>query len=241
MLILISKENVGKSKFFKTLCPNPAWFTDYLPRDLHSQQASESVMGKFIIESAELASFGKSAIEAIKAFISREVENFRPAYGHFKIAYRRRCVLVGSTNNAAALQRGEEWTRAWPVHVREYNHAYLLATRDQVWAEAVALYRGGFEWWNLPDRLEAELAQARADCTESDSWEDVLSRINGNPTDSGGFQTSIAECQAVLEIPVERRNRANEIRIGIIMNELGWSRRRMRMEGKLVWRLVRSG
>ena len=40
-----------------------------------------TMQGKLIVEIAELASFRKSENEEIKAFITRQVDEYRPPYG----------------------------------------------------------------------------------------------------------------------------------------------------------------
>jgi len=235
MLILCGPEEIGKSAFCRDLCPSPDWYSDYLPKDLHDKSASEAVMGKFIIESAELASLRRSEQEAIKAFISRRIENFRPAYGHYNIQYRRRCVLIGTTNEDYPVATEGQWTRLWPVTVTGYERDYLLTMRDQIWAEAVALYHAGLRWWDLPPAVRAAVSSAREALRESDHWESVLASIAGSPARGGGMEATMEDALRALAIPTERVTRGVQTRIGVVMTKLGWCKSRTSAAGRRGW------
>jgi predicted P-loop ATPase len=146
MLLLVGNEDIGKSMSLCDLCPNPDWFSDYLPSDLHSKEAAEALFGKWIIESAELASIRRSQQEAVKAFLSRNDDNYRAPYERRPRRVQRRCILAGTTNEESPIPYEGEGTRYWPVKVIEYNRDYLLSVRDQLWAEAKGLYQAGQKW-----------------------------------------------------------------------------------------------
>jgi predicted P-loop ATPase len=48
----------------------------------------------------------------------------------------------------------------------------LVGLRDQLWAEAVHLFREGFEWWQLPEGAQRE-QDARY---QEDSWMEPIAR-----------------------------------------------------------------
>jgi predicted P-loop ATPase len=241
IMVLSGPEDIGKSLFCRDLSPVEEWWSDSLPTDLHSQAASEAVLGKWIIESAELASIKRSEHEAVKAFISRAVENFRPAYGHYPITYKRRCVVIGTTNEEDFVPARGEWTRIWPVRATGYEREYLLGMRDQLWAEAVKLYRDGMKWWRLPDDVKREAHDARQEMVERESWEEMLEDMVGLPSDIPKY-TEMTDMKMVAEkreIHACNLNKSSETRIGIAMKRLGWERIRIRCGGRLVYRWYR--
>jgi predicted P-loop ATPase len=161
MLLLVGNEDIGKSMSLCDLCPNPDWFSDYLPSDLHSKEAAEALFGKWIIESAELASIRRSQQEAVKAFLSRNDDNYRAPYERRPKRVQRRCILAGTTNEELPIPYEGEGTRYWPVRAVEYNRDYLLEVRDQLWAEAKVLYQAGQNWWVEDETLLRAVGEVR--------------------------------------------------------------------------------
>jgi predicted P-loop ATPase len=94
-LVLEGKQGAGKSSALKALAGRD-WFHDGLS-DLHSKDASAGLRGKWIIELPELSAMRRSDVEAVKAFLSRTEERYRPAYGRAEVIEPRRCVFAGTT------------------------------------------------------------------------------------------------------------------------------------------------
>jgi len=116
----------------------------------------------------------KADIEQQKAFISRQEERYRPAYGREEITYARRCVFWGTTNRDDYLKDETGNRRFWPVKTSTINIEGLKAARDKLWAEAVYHYHNGFEWW-LERSLQDLAEQQNSQRFERDAWEqDVL-------------------------------------------------------------------
>src|SRR5450432_2085820 len=112
---------------------------------------------KWIVEVSELASVGKSQFEAIKGFISRREDTFRPPYARYPEAVPRWSVLIGNDNpdGVGILQDTTGGRRFWVTAVGNIDIDRLARDRDQLWAEAVYCFKRGDAWW--PDEGEAEL------------------------------------------------------------------------------------
>ncbi|MBY6163101.1 virulence-associated E family protein [Mameliella alba] len=166
MLVLEGGQGRGKSSALAALA-GASWFSDSLPQ-MGTKDAQSYLRGRWIIEVGELEAMRKD-MDSIKAFITRQVETFRPAYGREEISEPRRCVFAGTTNKDDWQRDETGGRRFWPVKVGEIDLSAIERDRDQLWAEAVTLYRAGERWW-----LEGEVAdQALAEAAErrpEDPW-----------------------------------------------------------------------
>lgn len=153
VLIIEGKQGLGKSSFFRALASDN-WFTDSL-MNFHGRDAIESLQGKWIVEIADLQAFSKSDVNNIKAFISRQQDEARMAYGRQKSILPRQCILVGTTNDLEYLQDETGNRRFWPVPCEDskVDCEGLRAERNQLFAEAKALWELG-EPLYLPADIE---------------------------------------------------------------------------------------
>ena len=146
-LILCGGQGIGKSTLVQRLAG--PWFTDGLTlTDMRDKTAAEKLRGHWLVEIAELAGMRKAELEAVKSFLSRTSDDYRPAYGTVVEHYRRQCVFIGTTNAVDGfLQDATGNRRFWPVPCRGGGAAPpWTLTEDhitQIWAEALAAYQAG--------------------------------------------------------------------------------------------------
>ena len=143
MPIFEGAQGVGKSSFGRLICGDKH-FLDWLP-DLANKDSALALQGIWCVEMGELASFRKNEIEAVKAFITRTVDKVRPPYGQRWLEIPRRCVFFGTTNFETYLKDDSGNRRYKPVLVGQLNFRALHRDREQLFAEAIWLYKTGFE------------------------------------------------------------------------------------------------
>lgn len=153
-MVLEGKGGLMKSTLFKVLA-SKAWFSDTHFDVGRGKDGQEQVQGLWVYEIAELAAFSKSDINLIKAFISAEVDRYRPSYGRVVEAYPRQCVLGATTNEKHWLRDRTGNRRMWPVPVRNrIKIEWLQKYRDQLLAEAFAAYLDGARFYPTPEEEE---------------------------------------------------------------------------------------
>jgi putative DNA primase/helicase len=230
VLILEGPQGAGKSSAVAGLSPDPAWFCDEIA-DLGSKDAAQDLAGKWIVEMPELSAMKRSEVERNKAFMSRRVDHYRPSYGRRSQDFPRQCVFFGTTNADAYLSDETGNRRFWGVKVGKIALERLRRERDQLWAEAVAAYRAGEKWW-LDADTEGVAAAAQAERRVVDVWENALLEWAGRQ--ALPFTLSDALANAV-RVPIEKQDRAAQMRAGAVFKARGWERFRRRDGTELRW------
>ena len=156
MLCLVGGQGAGKSTFFRLLAGKDEWFSDDL-RKLDDENVYRKLQGHWIIEMSEMiATANAKSIEEIKSFLSRQKEVYKIPYETHPADRLRQCVFGGTSNAMDFLPLDRSGNRRFlPVQVcPEQAEVHILedeaASRvylQQVWAEAMTIYRAG--GWKL--------------------------------------------------------------------------------------------
>ena len=221
VLILEGKQGIKKSSSIAALV-GEGWFTDELP-DLSTKDAAIQLVGKWIVEVSELSAFKRSDTETIKKFMSRSTDRFRAPYGKVASDHPRQTVFIATTNDDHYLKDTTGNRRFWPVQCGQIDIDAIRRDRDQLWAEAVAAYRDGLQWW-LTDE-EAAIAETEQDARrEVDPWEE---RVASFAKVMGNHPITMDVICTQLGIAFERRNAATNSRIAKCLRLCGYERKRM--------------
>jgi predicted P-loop ATPase len=216
MLVLEGPQGAKKSSAARILSGS-SYFSDNLPL-MGTKDASDHIRGKWIIEVGELSAMQKSDVEAIKAFVSRQEEKFRPAYARKTITYPRRCIFIGTTNQDAYLRDETGNRRFWPVKVGDVDLVALERDRDLLWAEAVYWFRNGEKWY-LETHEEALAKKVQNDRVSVDVWQEQLAEKLQDTT-----EVSIKEAAGLIGLDIARINGAEQNRIVVCLKANGFKR-----------------
>jgi predicted P-loop ATPase len=232
VLILHGKQWVGKSTFFETLA-SKHWFDDTMGSIADKDERLKMHM-VWICEWAELEQiFKRKDISAVKSFLTTKDDLIRPPYGEKTERMPRRGVIVGTTNESELLGDVTGNRRFWIVTVEQPIDTNLLTQeRDRIWAAAVAAYRAGESHYLTQDEFVLSEEQ-NAEFAFSDPWESLVSDyVSLLPR-----VTTVELLRDCLKLPVEKLDRAGQMRVANIMKRLGWTQKVTTILGKAtrVW------
>lgn len=154
MLVFQGRQNKGKTFWFKNLVSGmaKAYIQDGLKLNPGDKDSCFSVLKNWLVELGELdATFRRSDIAELKAFITRERDTLRPPYARRESDYPRRTILFGSVNTKRFLVDDEN-RRFWSLQCDKITARHGL-DMQQIWAEVKALYDNGEPWHLQADEL----------------------------------------------------------------------------------------
>ncbi len=177
VLTLAGPQGCGKSRSLAAL--GGAWFADS-PLAIGDKDGAQTIVGAWLWELAEMHSVQGRTLEAVKAYLSQSDDRYRPSYGRrgdVESIPRQTvfCATVNPETGGRFLADRTGNRRFWLVPVQRtpgapVDVAGLEAERDQLWAEAFAMFEAG-ERWHLAPEQEAELVGAQEDAQgEIDPW-----------------------------------------------------------------------
>ncbi|WP_340240382.1 VapE domain-containing protein [Sulfitobacter pontiacus] len=173
MLVLEGPQGLKKSTGLATLAGD-SWFSDCLP-EMFTKDAQMHLRGHWIIEVAELESMVRRP-EKAKAFLTTQIERYRPTYGRENVVEPRRCIFAGTTNRADWQPDETGGRRFWPVKVGAIDLEGLARDRDQLWAEAVARFQRG-EKWHLDGEVEQIALKEASARRPEDPWRSEIADL----------------------------------------------------------------
>lgn len=224
--VLIGDQGCGKSTICRWLALTDDFFGEI--NTFEGKSSIESLQGIFIGEVVELLALTKvREQEAVKAFLTRQVDKGRMAYQKMVGNFPRQCIFIATTNKEWFLTDKTGGRRWLPVHVnadaRELYERETEVKADiaQCWAEALYKFRKN-EMPCVPDRkLEAEILKQQASIEEED-W-----RV-------GMIETYLESREEVCVLELWERalhsydkpQRKDSMEISMILKNLGWVNKR---------------
>jgi putative DNA primase/helicase len=156
-LVLQGNQGLGKTWWVRKLVPaevrNDLVRTDANVNPADKDSVSQ-IISYWICELGEIgATFRKSDLDALKAFITRDHDTMRRPYGIGDKRYPRRTALIASVDQSIYLYDTAGNRRFWTIPC-EAIESYHNIEMQQVWAEVYALVEGGETWQLESDEKE---------------------------------------------------------------------------------------
>lgn len=194
MLVLSGRTNLGKTNWFKNLLPRDQQFMlkDGMSIDPHKRDSLMPCLEHWLVELGEIdATFKKSDLAALKAFITCNRDVLRLPYLPANSRFPRRTIFFGSVDKKEFLRDPAGNRRFWTVECLEIDHTHGL-DMQQIWAEIKVLYDNSEKWHLNPE--EFNLLQ------QSNKNFEVINPLEEKLLKKYNWQTEINDWQTATEI-----------------------------------------
>lgn len=177
-LVLFGPEGFGKTTWIERMAN-----VGYPERDsrfytlgrINDKDTLLAMHMSWIVLADEGHSLRKSDNDALKEFLTRTTDVFRLPYERETVAHPRKCVIWSTTNDDTFLRRQEGNRRFLMVRSMERFDIDAMTPEyvDQLWAEAVVMFKAGERIW-LNDEEGDLAAFERMSFVEEDSYAGVI-------------------------------------------------------------------
>lgn len=181
MPILIGEQGTCKSTIVSWLAMDTNSYKEVLT--IEGKEGAELLRNAWICEFSELLAMVRSReVESMKAYITREIDTFRPAYGKHVIDVPRHCIFIGTTNNYEFLVDKTGNRRYLPIEIKTTkgqlykNEKAIKKCILECWREAKAKMDSGELYLTIPTKYDDILEQHRLEATEEDPQEGLVGK-----------------------------------------------------------------
>ncbi len=221
MPIIEGKQGIYKSRAIRVI--GGAWYKEISLMD-KDKDTIHNMQGAWIIEVPELAAFTKKDINSLKAFITISEDSARLSYARNVQKFPRRSIFIGTINPEANgyLMDKTGNRRFLPVTVKQIDVDALHRFRDQLFAEAVCLYKEGWKIYIDSDRLAAMARKEQHEREEKDEWCGlVMQWIKDTFFNENEYKTLFEIYNGAIGGTKDRYDQATSRRMGNVMRMIG--------------------
>lgn len=222
-LVLEGLQGKGKSSVARALAWH--WFAD-TDLDLSNKDSLLALPGHWVYEVAELGSLMRAEERKQKSFLSRQMDEYRPPYGTRMQKVPRQNVFIGTTNEEEYLKDATGARRFWPVEVGVIDLEGLVASRELLYAEALADFDAGERCYPLPDEEKRLFVPEQARRGMPEPFVDILR--DWVQVQTGPFSMADAAMEG-LKLTADKLTPAVVTRIGMALSKLGCGRKENRL------------
>ena len=234
LLVLVGKQEAGKSRFFEELASKD-WFNDGFKLTGSEADDIQKLTQTWIAEWGELDGGLKKSNEAdIKAFISRKVDRTREAYGQGTCRRDRSFVMCGTTNKESGFFSDETGNRRFALYNigdNDIDGEKVAKWRDRIWASAKRAYLAGMSIHLNEDERAIQRERNRLMFRE-DPWIGKISTYLGENLHKD-FVTvdELLTNEYCLDIEIGRVTKFDSDRVRTALVAIGWLPKRRLVQG----------
>lgn len=233
VLVLHGPQGCGKSTIIRALAGD-AWYSD-TDIDPQGKDAYGQVQGSWLYEVPEIEKWNSRRDQAtIKAFLTSQVDRYRPPFKACIVRQPRQCIFVGTTNSDRFLADPTGSRRYWPVTVAGVDVASIVHDRDQLWAEALHWFRERVPWHLTREEADV-LVKSQDRYTEIDPWEDLVDGWLAEHYGLNGFR--MGDLLTGIDVNAQGQTSRASNRVGKILRSRGYSMKRVGKKHVRLWRL----
>ncbi|WP_338847919.1 VapE domain-containing protein [Massilia sp. W12] len=211
------------------------WFAD-TPFQIGAKDGYMAIRGVWLYEVAELEQFNKSEVNAIKAFMSSQKDRYREPFARRTRDYLRVTAFAATTNENAYFKDTTGNRRFWPVEVKQIDLQGLRQDRDALLGEAVHMYLNGTKWYPTREQEKNLIVPQQVAREIQDVWLPIIRDWLDGVSASGDKMPMPARNRVTaadilldclkFEVAKLSQHKAETMRIGAIMRQLGWPKER---------------
>lgn len=240
ILIFEGQQGARKSTMLRELATirGRSYFDDTIKvSDLGDDKTIPKLQGVLIIELAEMAGMRKAEIEKLKQQVTIQEDRIVRKYANEATRYPRQFVFAGTINPLDGYLDDPTGNRRFlPVQVgRRIDIEAIKQDKEQLWAEAVALYKRGFSLW-IDDDLMELVKNAQSSREIISPWLPEIEALC-----RGKNFVSNADVWLAVGIEKGRRSARDQLDIAKVMLSLGFKRTRRRVGGDREYGWERQG
>jgi predicted P-loop ATPase len=150
VFVLAGIESLGKTSWFRALCPVEGMVADGLTLDPDNKDSVMCAIKSWIVELGELESTFKRDQAKLKAFLTKKEDSIRVPYAKAHTSFQRRTVFGGSVNSEQFLKDDTDNVRYWVVRVSDVKADHGI-DMQQVFAQLYRAFKGDEQWWPTPE------------------------------------------------------------------------------------------
>ena len=191
----------------------------------------------------------KADIDKIKQFVTQPTVKYRVPWARQAEVFQASWVFIGTTNKEEFLKDTTGNRRFAPIKIKgrkvENVVKWCKDNRNQLWAEAVAIVKNGWdegkETWHVNKRFWEDIAVQQDAAMEHDPWFDAVNELGTmmlrkHPE---GIHRKLADIATETGIVV--RNRTDELHLASVLRRAGWERKLIRIGSDRAARWCLSG
>ncbi len=217
VMVLQGEQGIGKTTWFKSLAPQ--YLQQYIATGEHldpdDTNSLRRCLSTWICELGELdATFRKSDIERLKAFLSQTEDKIRLPYDRAISNYKRRTSFCGSVNPEQFLVDKTGNRRFLPIAVKLIKRLpvgddFLQGLWAQIWHEYTT--DNNAIWW-ASNELEKLLMDKHEQHTEISLIDELIAKRFDLTNTTGKFHYTATDILIICGIHIPTKNQLKEVK-----------------------------